>query len=167
MTIKTAIRNRWVTLYSTSWCPQSRRAKRYLDDAGIAYDNIDIDTDDEGEARVLAWNDGNRSVPTIFVRHILVEPPNNLLDDLLLTPSARVASCAMYATTWCPDCHRSKAWFQSHDIDFEEINMESVEGAVAIVQELSGGMRSVPTIDIVIGITEPPNQALGRLLGLD
>ena len=139
---------------------------RLLEDRGIPYENIDIDRDPEGEAHVMAWNDGNRSVPTIVVQLILVEPANHVLDSVVLAPQAILDSCVMYLTTWCPDCHRSQAWFKAHSLPVTEINIEQVEGAADTVQTFSGGMRSMPTIDLHLRITEPSNSALERLLGL-
>ena len=48
----------------------------WLDEAGIAYRQIDIEEDEEAAQRVMSLNRGNRSVPTILVDgdHILTEP---------------------------------------------------------------------------------------------
>ena len=65
-----------VLVYVTSWCGACRSARRFLDEQGIPYRTIDIDVDEEAAARVMAINQGNRSVPTIVIdgEHALTEP---------------------------------------------------------------------------------------------
>jgi mycoredoxin len=54
-----------LTMYSTSWCGYCRRLKWQLDEAGIAYREIDIDRDPEAAAFVESVNGGNQTVPTV------------------------------------------------------------------------------------------------------
>ena len=54
-----------VTMYSTSWCGYCRRLKRQLDQAGIAYDEIDIERDPSAATFVEGVNGGNQTVPVI------------------------------------------------------------------------------------------------------
>ena len=79
-----------------------------------------------------------------------------------------VQSIRMYSTTWCGDCRRSKRFFQEHQIDFEEIDIEKNPEAAAIVISLNHGMRSVPTIVFPDGsvLVEPSNTTLASKLGL-
>ena len=42
-----------LTIYSSSWCPDCRRAKRVLEEAQTSFDEIDIDQDAQAEAMVL------------------------------------------------------------------------------------------------------------------
>lgn len=53
------------TLYSTGWCGFCRRLKMQLDEAGIAYDEVDIERDPAGAQFVEGVNDGNQVVPTL------------------------------------------------------------------------------------------------------
>ena len=53
----------------------------------------------------------------------------------------------MYTTSWCPDCHVTKAVLQKKGIPYEEINIESVAGAADYVMQVNGGKRSVPTLE--------------------
>lgn len=80
----------------------------------------------------------------------------------------RVQSIRMYSTTWCGDCRRSKRFFQEHQIDFEEIDIEKNPEAAHIVLSLNHGMRSVPTIVFPDGsvLVEPSNMALASKLGI-
>jgi mycoredoxin len=54
-----------MTMYSTGWCGFCRRLKMQLDDAGIAYDEVDIESDPEAAAFVEGVNHGNQVVPTV------------------------------------------------------------------------------------------------------
>ncbi|WP_116114244.1 mycoredoxin [Austwickia chelonae] len=55
-----------VTVYATGWCPFCTRLRRNLDDLGVDYDLIDIDTDTQAAAFVEHVNGGNRTVPTVL-----------------------------------------------------------------------------------------------------
>jgi len=54
-----------VTMYSTPWCGYCKRLKRQMDDAGIAFDEIDIEQVPEAAGIVERVNAGNQTVPTL------------------------------------------------------------------------------------------------------
>jgi mycoredoxin len=54
-----------VTMYSTTWCGYCRRLKLQMDQAGIAYDEIDIERDEDAAKFVESVNGGNQTVPVI------------------------------------------------------------------------------------------------------
>ena len=54
-----------LTMYSTTWCGYCRRLKLQLDQAGLAYREIDIERDDEAAKFVEGVNRGNQTVPVI------------------------------------------------------------------------------------------------------
>jgi mycoredoxin len=56
-----------LTIYSTTWCPDCRRAKSFLKERGVEFREVDIETDPTGEAIVIKANDGKRTVPTFEV----------------------------------------------------------------------------------------------------
>jgi len=74
-----------IIIYSTDWCGDCKRAKRFFDEHGIAYENVNIDQNPEGKAYVEKVNNGNRSVPTIVFPDgsILVEPRTSQLAEKL------------------------------------------------------------------------------------
>ena len=74
-----------IKFYGTSWCPTSRRAKKFLIKEGIEFEWFNIDEDPTARAYVIAVNNGNRSVPTIVFPdgEILVEPSNQELSKKL------------------------------------------------------------------------------------
>jgi len=53
----------------------------------------------------------------------------------------------MYTTTWCPDCRRAKRFLAERGIAVEEINIETVAGAAALVAAQNQGRYKVPTFD--------------------
>ena len=52
-------------MYSTSWCGFCRRLKMQLEQAGIAYREINIEQDEDAAAFVERTNNGNQTVPTV------------------------------------------------------------------------------------------------------
>jgi mycoredoxin len=54
-----------VTMYSTTWCGYCRRLKLQMDQAGIAYQEIDIEHDPEAAKFVEGVNGGNQTVPVV------------------------------------------------------------------------------------------------------
>ena len=56
-----------ITLYSTTWCGDCRRTKRFLNEHGISYQEIDIDQDPASAQKVIDWSGGRRVIPTIRI----------------------------------------------------------------------------------------------------
>ena len=54
-----------VTVYSTNWCVDCRRAKQFLKDRGVEFEEVNIDEEPDAEDLVLSVNKGRRKVPTI------------------------------------------------------------------------------------------------------
>jgi mycoredoxin len=54
-----------LTMYSTSWCGYCHRLKSQLDREGIAYEVVDIETDQAAAEYVMSVNGGNQTVPTM------------------------------------------------------------------------------------------------------
>jgi len=161
-----SIRKRWVTMYSTSWCGDCHRAKAHLQRLGVAYDEIDIDGNAEAAKQVETWNNGFRSVPTIIARIVSTEALTSELQSLLLAPRVTVMSCKAYITRWCSHSRRTMAWLKERHIAFDVIDIEADRAAATQVEEWNLGMRSVPTLDMALRITEPTNDELSRFLGL-
>lgn len=53
-----------LTLYTTSWCPFCSRLTRVLDENGIEYAEVDVESDADAASFVESVNGGNRVVPT-------------------------------------------------------------------------------------------------------
>jgi len=67
-----------IVVYSTTWCSDCKRAKKFFGEHRIPYTNIDIEQNPEAMALVEKLNDGKRIVPTIIFPDgsMLVEPSN-------------------------------------------------------------------------------------------
>lgn len=74
-----------IIIYSTVWCPDCKRAKRFFGEQRVPYINVDIEQDPEGMAFVERANNGKRIIPTIVFPDgsILVEPSNAQLAEKL------------------------------------------------------------------------------------
>ncbi len=74
-----------ITIYTRPWCGGAMRVKRWLDQRGIAYNEIDISQDEAAARRVEELNSGYRSVPTILLdgEHVATEPSTAELERLL------------------------------------------------------------------------------------
>ena len=70
-----------IIMYSTTWCGDCKRSKRFLDEYGIEYTDHDVDAEPEAKRWVMEMNNGRSPVPTIIFPDgsILVEPSNEQL----------------------------------------------------------------------------------------
>ena len=56
-----------IRIYTTSWCPDSRRAKQFLREHQLPFEEIDIEAHPEAAEFVQRVNNGIRKVPTFDV----------------------------------------------------------------------------------------------------
>jgi glutaredoxin len=70
-----------ITIYGTSWCGGSRRARLLFEQHSIPFRWVDIEKDAQGAKLVESLANGFRSVPTIVWPDgsFLVEPSNEAL----------------------------------------------------------------------------------------
>jgi len=75
-----------IRLYTTRWCADCCRAKQFLKERGVSYDEVDVDEDVEAEELILRVNEGRRKIPTIEVegRYFACSPfnPEQLAEEL-------------------------------------------------------------------------------------
>lgn len=65
-----------VTIYTNPTCGPCRRLKRGLNEAGIVYEEVDVNTDPRFGARIEALTGGFRTVPAVEVGELLlINPP--------------------------------------------------------------------------------------------
>ncbi len=84
-----------ITVYGASWCPDCKRAKKFLSEQLVPYTWIDLGEHPEAQQIVEGYNDGKQIIPTIVFADgsILVEPSNaELAAKLGLQTKARCAS---------------------------------------------------------------------------
>lgn len=65
-------------MYTTSWCPDCRRAKNFLKERGVTFNEINIEHTPGAEEIVRRANNGKRKVPTLEVggRYFAASPFN-------------------------------------------------------------------------------------------
>lgn len=74
-----------IIVYGTVWCPDCKRAKKFLGEHRVEYVNVDIEEHPEGVSFVEKLNNGARIIPTIIFPDgaILAEPSNAQLAEKL------------------------------------------------------------------------------------
>lgn len=87
-----------ITVYSTVWCPDCKRAKKFFGEHRVQYETVDIEENPAGVAFVENLNKGARIIPTIIFPdgEILVEPSNAQLASKLGLQTK--AECDFYDT---------------------------------------------------------------------
>lgn len=65
-----------VVIYTTPWCGDCKAAKRFLEERGIAFEEVDIERTPEAAEIVMKLNDGMRKVPTLDVEGTIVSGDN-------------------------------------------------------------------------------------------
>jgi thioredoxin reductase (NADPH) len=74
----------------------------------------------------------------------------------------------VYGTTWCPDCKQAKHFFAENRIEYDHIDIEQDAAAMAYVEQVNHGARTIPVIVFPDGSTlsEPSNAQLAEKLGI-
>jgi mycoredoxin len=74
-----------VKMYTAAWCGDCRAARRFLDSHGIAFTEINVDTDPAAAAEVVS-HAGKRAIPQMVIDGVWFQPykPGRglLLDEL-------------------------------------------------------------------------------------
>ncbi len=72
----------------------------------------------------------------------------------------------VYGTKWCPDCYRAKQVFGRLNVQYNWIDIEDDQDALAYVKKVNNGFHSVPTIVFPDGsiLVEPGNKELEKKL---
>jgi len=80
----------------------------------------------------------------------------------------RMAELKVYGAPWCPDCRRSKTFLSEHRIDHDWIDIDQDADALAYVEDLQNGGRSIPTVILPDGgmLIEPSDEELAQALGV-
>jgi mycoredoxin len=78
------------------------------------------------------------------------------------TANGNQSQVTMYTSNWCPDCWRAKKVLESMHVQFTEVDITRDSEALALVEQLNNGYRSVPTILFPDGsvLTEPSTTQL-------
>jgi len=61
-----------VLVYSTPSCPWCKKAKEFLTDKGVEYEDVDVSKDEKAMADMLQKTDGKKGVPVLDINGIIV-----------------------------------------------------------------------------------------------
>ena len=56
-----------IKMYCTRWCVDCRRAKQFMRERGVSFEEVNVDEDPDAEELILRVNQGRRKVPTFEV----------------------------------------------------------------------------------------------------
>lgn len=59
--------NETIKMYTTTWCSDCRRAKKFMQENNVAYEEINIEEAEGAAEHVMKLNDGKRKVPTFEI----------------------------------------------------------------------------------------------------
>ncbi len=54
----------------------------------------------------------------------------------------------LYCTSWCPACRRARAWLETNNLEYTEVNINANPHAARQLETWTGGYRTTPTFDI-------------------
>ncbi len=78
-------------------------------------------------------------------------------------------SIKVYGAPWCPDCHRTRRFLDEHQVPYLWFDIDEDSEALAYVQTLQDGGRTIPTVIIDDGgdpLFEPTDDQVAKRLGL-
>jgi len=54
----------------------------------------------------------------------------------------------MYCNTWCPGCRKARVFFETHHLEYKEVDISRNRAAAAQVRQWANGYETTPTFDI-------------------
>ena len=67
-----------VKVYGADWCGLTTRTLTYLDELGVPYEYIDVDSDKKGSEWVKKQNGGKEKKPTLDIAGLILSEPTNM-----------------------------------------------------------------------------------------
>jgi len=128
-----------IIVYSTVWCPDCKRAKKFFNDHRIQYQNIDIEKNAEAMKYVEEVNNGMRIIPTIVFPDgsTLSEPSNaELAEKLGIRTKASQSSYDVIVIGAGPSGLTAALYMTREGIDVLVIEKASVGGQIGVTQTL-------------------------------
>ena len=87
----TVLADATIRIYTTPWCPDCYRAKSFLRERGVAFEEINVEQTEGAAEFVMRSNQGKRRVPTFEVNgrtfHCSPYDPRKLIRELDLEAS--------------------------------------------------------------------------------
>lgn len=126
-----------ITVYGATWCPDCRRAKKFLGEQLVPYTWIDLGEHPDAQATVERYNDGKVIIPTIIFGDgsILVEPSNaELAAKLGLQTVARCESYDLIAIGAGPTGLTAAIYAAREGMDVLAIDRAAAGGQAAITE---------------------------------
>ncbi|MCB0632961.1 MAG: FAD-dependent oxidoreductase [Saprospiraceae bacterium] len=155
-----------LTLFGAGWCPNSLKAKVFLQENNIPFEYVNVDVSKDATEQIADFLTGDPVVPTLLWEgKTYPNPSETLMAELLgINPGYHIR---MYGADWCPDCRRAKAFLRENELNFQYIDVDQVEGATETVTQLNNGKRIIPTILInEEAFSNPNNTTLRQALNL-
>jgi thioredoxin reductase (NADPH) len=128
-----------ITVYGATWCPDCKRAKKFLGEQRVHYNWIDIEERPESQAYVEKVNNGKRIIPTIVFEDgsILVEPSNaDLAKKLGLQTQARMAYYDLIIVGGGPTGLTTALYAAREGLEVLVIERSALGGQVGITERL-------------------------------
>ena len=128
-----------IQVYGASWCPDCRRAKRFLGEQRVDFEWHDIEQEPDGVRVVEERNDGKHIIPTIIFPDgsSLAEPSNEeLADKLGLSRQARKKIYDLVIVGGGPTGLTTAIYAARENIDTVVIERSGLGGQAGITERL-------------------------------
>ena len=128
-----------ITVYGAYWCPDCKRAKKFLGEQMVHFNWVDIEQNDEGRAYVEKINHGKRIIPTIVFSDgsFLAEPTNSeLAKKLGLQTQARLRFYNLIVVGGGPAALTAALYAAREGIDTLVIERSTLGGQASITESL-------------------------------
>ena len=128
-----------LTVYGATWCPDCKRAKKFLSEQLIPYTWVDLGEHPEAQAIVERFNDGKTIIPTLLFEDgsTLAEPSNaQIATKLGLTTAAKCASYDLIVVGAGPTGLTTAIYAAREGIEVLVIDRAGLGGQAAITERV-------------------------------
>ena len=128
-----------LTVYGATWCPDCKRAKKFLSEQLIPYTWVDLGEHPEAQAIVERFNDGKTIIPTLLFEDgsTLAEPSNaQIAAKLGLTTAAKCASYDLIVVGAGPTGLTTAIYAAREGIEVLVIDRAGLGGQAAITERV-------------------------------